>query len=132
MQDEFMRYRIRLIMEIICRLRGYTATDSIRLLLLLPFVAIVSFTARRINLIRKAILRKYRSYFNSNIEFLDLLGKLIKSPYLKVFINKRTALLIRSNNLGEDFPIATLMHEPSVAKFLSLALVMLLLMWEPI
>jgi len=106
-----MRYRIRLIVEIICRLRGYTVTDSVRLLLLLPFVAMVSFIARRINSIRKAILRKYGS-----IELLNLLGKLIKSTYLKVVINKRTALLIRSNNLQEDFSIATLLHEPFVAK----------------
>jgi len=108
-----MRYRIRLIVEIICRLRGYTATDSIRLLLLLPFVAIISFIAKRINSIRKAILRKYRI---ESIELLDLLGKLIKSTYLKVIINKRTALFVRSNNLQEDFTIATLLHEPFVAK----------------
>jgi len=106
-----MRYRTRLIVEIIRRLRGYTAADSIRLLLLLPFITIVSFIARRINSIRKAILRKYKS-----TELLDLLGKLIKSTYLKVIISKRTVLLIRSNNLQEDFSIATLMHEPFVAK----------------
>lgn len=106
-----MRYRIKLFAEIICRLRGYTVADSIRLLLLLPFITIVSFTARRIYSIRKAILRKYRS-----IELLDLLGKLIKSTYLKVIISKRTVLLIRSNNLQEDFSIATLLHEPFVAK----------------
>jgi FkbM family methyltransferase len=106
-----MRYRIKLFAEIIYRLRGYTAADNIRLLLLLPFITIVSFTARRIYSIRKAILRKYRS-----IELLDLLGRLIKSTYLKVIISKRTVLLIRSNNLQEDFSIATLLHEPFVAK----------------
>lgn len=62
MQSEFMRYSIRLIMEIICRFHGHTATGSIRLLLLLPFTAMVSFGG--INLMCKATLRNYRSYFN--------------------------------------------------------------------
>jgi hypothetical protein len=62
-----MRYRIRLIVEIICKLRGYTATDSIRLLLLLPFVAIISFIAKRINSVRKAILRRYSDVKASRI-----------------------------------------------------------------
>ena len=107
-----MTYRFKPFLETIYRLRGVTATDTIRILLSLLPMLLLSFMAKRISFVHKFVTRLFKP---KSVDFLDLLGKLSTKKYLRVFIDKESYLFIRSNNLCEDF-FVTFLHEPLVAR----------------
>jgi len=108
-----MTYRFKPFLESIYRLRGVTATDTIRILLSLLPILLLSLMARRISFVHKFVTRVFKP---KSVYFLDLVGRLSTKKYLRVFIDKDSYLFIRSNDLHDDFSIATLLHEPLVAR----------------